>query len=94
MAATPVFAQSESIRFRTPDRPIPSLGPIEGVASDSSKLPTIGPSAADQVLTRIDRELAPKSTGAPADGDAGRADSSRRPSESPQRRALGGTTFK
>ena len=100
LAATPVFAQvdriSGSIDFRSPDRPIPmpSLGPLEGIASDSSKLPTIGPAAADQVLKRIDRELGRTATGAPADGDAGAADSLRRSSEFPQRRALGGTTFK
>jgi hypothetical protein len=96
--ALPVFAQADRmggpVEFRSADRPIPAptLQFPESASSESSKLLSIGPSPADEVLKQIDKELGRTGVKSSADGDLGRPGSSARISE--PRRGLEGNTFK
>ena len=98
-AVVPAFAQLDrigaAVEFRAPDRPIPAptLGALgESKSSDLDKLLSTG--VPTDVLKRIDRELTRTGTGAWAEADVPRRDSTSKAGDRPNQRGLEGTTFR
>ena len=98
-AVVPASAQVDrigaAVEFRAPDRPIsaPILGAVgESKSSDLDRLLSTG--LPTDALKRIDGELSRTGTGAAAEADVHRRDSTSKAGDRPNQRGLQGSTFR